>query len=142
MSGEAKIPLYSSQMLALAVELAQYQSIPEARYYGEARSATCGSTLAISFDEGIERLGLKVTACAVGQASATIFARHSKGKTEAEIAASSNAIAAWLGGDAPLPEWPDLHLIAPASDYPARHGAILLPWKAALAALSSGDEGR
>ena len=35
--------------------------------------------------------------------------------------------------------WPDLDLVAPAVAYPARHGAMLLPWKAALAALSSAS---
>jgi len=39
--------------------------------------------------------------------------------------------------DATAPDWPDLALVAPARAYPARHGAMLLPWKAAAAALSS-----
>jgi hypothetical protein len=45
-------------------------------------------------------------------------------------------IEAWLStADAPLPDWPGLSAIAAARSYPARHGAILLPWKAAMAAL-------
>lgn len=142
MSGQPKATLYSPQMLALAVELARYPFRSDASYIGEARSSTCGSTLGISFEEGCSRLGLKVTACAVGQSSAAIFARHCEGKTWEEIAASSDAIAAWLGSGAPEPDWPDLDLIAAARDYPARHGAILLPWKAALDALSSGEQER
>ena len=129
-------------MLALAVELAAYPLDGGSRYTGGARSQTCGSVLEISFDAGFENLGLKVTACAVGQASAAVFARHCKGKAEEEIATSTVEVAAWLDGKAPLPEWPDLDLIAAAREYPARHGAILLPWKAALDALSSGDQGR
>ena len=142
MSGQAKVPLYSPQMLALAVELAQYPIKSDAPHIGHARSSTCGSTLAISFGKGFSGLGLKVTACAVGQASAAIFARHCEGQTTTEIATSKDAIASWLGGNAPLPDWPDFEIIAAARDYPARHGAILLPWKAALDALSSGEEER
>ena len=142
MSELAKAPLYSPQMLGLAVELARYPFRPDARFGGEARSTTCGSTLAISFDDEFVPIGLKVTACAVGQASAAIFARHCAGKSKSEIIAAHVAITEWLGGDAPLPDWPDLDLIAAARDYPARHGAILLPWKAALGALSSGEQGR
>jgi hypothetical protein len=37
-----------------------------------------------------------------------------------------------------LPDWPDIQQIEPARDYPGRHGAIALPWKAALDALSNG----
>ena len=32
------------------------------------------------------------------------------------------------------PDWPGFDLLAPARDYPARHGAILLPFDAAIAA--------
>ena len=127
-------------MLALAVELARYPFRPEACFKGVARSKTCGSAVDVSFDDDFSLLGLKVTACAVGQAAAAIFARHCEGRSRDDISASSDAIAAWLGDDGPLPDWPDLDLILPARDYPARHGAILLPWKASLDALSTGDE--
>jgi hypothetical protein len=36
-----------------------------------------------------------------------------------------------------LPDWPGVEAIAAARDYPARHGAIMLPWTAARDALSS-----
>ncbi|MBX7457358.1 iron-sulfur cluster assembly scaffold protein [Qipengyuania sp. 1NDH17] len=129
-------------MLALAVELARYPFDGGAAYSAERRSKTCGSTVALSFEAGLANIGLKVTACAVGQASAAIFARHCEGKSKDDIVQSADAITAWLDHGEPLPDWPDLHLIAAARDYPARHGAILLPWKAALDALSSGEEGR
>jgi NifU-like protein involved in Fe-S cluster formation len=34
-----------------------------------------------------------------------------------------------------MPDWPGIDLIAVARDYPARHGAIMLAWEAALSAL-------
>ena len=73
----------------------------------------------------------------MGQASAAIFAEAATGQDRAAIAAALAAIQAWLGEGAELPDWPGLGAIAAAQAYPGRHGAILLPWKAALEALPS-----
>jgi NifU-like protein involved in Fe-S cluster formation len=133
--------LYTPELLALAVDLAKWPRLGEAGLHGEARSPTCGSTLtmdlALDASGRVERLGMAVRACAVGQASAAIFARAAEQRTAADIADALSQLEAWLVGDAPLPDWPGLEPIEPARAYPARHGAMLLPWKAALAALSS-----
>lgn len=133
--------LYTPELLALAVELADYPPLETARARAEARSPTCGSTLALDLaldgDGRIARLGMRVRACAVGQASAAIFARHAAGRDLADLRAALERFEAWLDDEGPAPGWPDLALVAPARAYPARHGAMLLPWKAALAALSS-----
>lgn len=133
--------LYTPQMLAAAVELANYPPIETADLHGEARSKTCGSRVAVDLvlDDAnlIERIGLTVTACAIGQGSAAILARHAKGCSPRELVAAAQSMAAWLEDDGPAPQWPDLALIAPARDYPARRGAMLAPWRAAVAALSS-----
>ncbi len=133
--------LYTPELLALAVELAKFPPLDAASAHGEARSPTCGSTLALDLalggDGRIERLGLRVRACAVGQAAAAIFARHAPGRDAGAIHETLERLEAWLAGDGPAPDWPDLALIEPARAYPARHGAMLLPWKAASAALSS-----
>ena len=134
-------PLYTPELLALAVDLARWPRLDEAPLHGEARSATCGSTLGLDLvldDEGrVERLGMTVRACAVGQASAAIFAREAGGRSAEDIARTLGLLEAWLAGEAAAPEWPGLTPLEPARAYPARHGAMLLPWKAALAALSS-----
>ncbi|MGB3320231.1 MAG: iron-sulfur cluster assembly scaffold protein, partial [Sphingopyxis granuli] len=49
------------------------------------------------------------------------------------------AIAGWFAGEGAAPDWPGFDLLAPARDYPARHGAILLPFDAAVAALAGAD---
>ncbi len=142
MSSAGNAPLYSPQLLALAVELADYPFDPAAPFTGEARSRSCGSTVLLSSGDEMRSLGLRVTACAVGQASAAIFARHCEGADAGTLADTLDALEGWLASKAPMPDWPDMHLIAPARDYPGRHGAILLPWKAALDALSKGGEAR
>ena len=123
--------LYTPQLLAAAVELANYSPIATATLRGEARSQTCGSLVSIDFvlDSAnlIERVGLTVTACAIGQGSAAILARHARGSTPDALISAAHGLAAWLDGGEPAPSWPDLSLIAPALDYPARHGAMLAP---------------
>ena len=133
--------LYTPELLALTVELARYPAIADAALRGEARSKTCGSTIALDLvtdGEGrVERVGMLVRACAVGQAAAAIFARAAPGRDLAQIHAAHDAIAQWLDGSASIADWPGLDAIAAARDYPGRHGAIMLPWNAAIAALSS-----
>jgi len=133
--------LYTPELLALAVSLAEYPPDTALPLHGHARSKSCGSTLqadlAVDAAGRIERLGLKVRACAVGQASAAIFARAAVGRALHEIDATHAALTDWLGGTGELPDWPGLEAIAQARDFPARHGAIMLPWTAARDALSS-----
>ena len=132
--------LYTPDLLAATLELAHYPPLECAQLHGDARSSTCGSTLAmdLSLDEDgiIGRIGLAVRACAVGQASAAVFARHATGRGEGEILTMAERFCAWLEDEAPMPDWPDIALIVPAKAFPARHGAMLLPWNAAKAALS------
>ena len=138
--------LYTPELLALAVELADHPLDPALPFIGEARSATCGSTLAlhvaIDKQERIARLGLQVRACAVGQAAAAIFARHAVGRDAAQLEAAATRLRAWLEGSVDRPQWPDLALIEPARAYPGRHGAILLAWQAATRALSTAPAPR
>jgi NifU-like protein involved in Fe-S cluster formation len=133
--------LYTPELLALAVELAEYPPLANATCRGEARSPACGSTLALDLaldGEGrIAAVGLRARACAVGQAAAAIFARHAAGRDVAALDAAQQGIAAWLAAQGERPDWSDLALLDAARAYPARHGAILLPWRAALAALST-----
>ncbi|MBM0168720.1 iron-sulfur cluster assembly scaffold protein [Altererythrobacter sp. C41] len=139
MTAAASGPLYTPELLALAVSLADSPLSDDLRLRGEAVSRTCGSTLTVGLqcdDSGrIERVGVQVSACAVGQASAAIFAGGARGTTAEDLAAAEEAIAGWLaGGD--MPVWPGIEKIAAARAHPGRHGAILLPWRAARAALS------
>ncbi len=131
----AAAALYTPEVLGLAAGLAEYPWDDALPMIGEARSKSCGSTIALGLSTDsqcrIDRLGMRCHACAIGQASAAIFARGAIGRTLDEIGTSGVDIAAWLSGDPTMPAWPDLAIIAPARDYPARHGAITLAWKAA-----------
>ncbi len=135
--------LYTPELLGWTMKLAEYRQVDGLPLTGEARSKSCGSTLAINLEVdpagNIGPMGMRVSACAVGQASAAIFAASAPGRSPEDIEASLAAMEAWLAGSGDMPDWPDLQVIAPARDYPARHGAMLLPWKAALDALSKAE---
>ena len=131
--------LYTPEVLALATQLAQYPLADDLPLRGRARSQSCGSTLelGLALDKNrIGRLGLRSHACAIGQAAAAIFAEAALGRSREEIAEAEGQLAAWLSGGE-LPAWPGIAAIARAADYPARHGAVLLPWRAALSARPS-----
>jgi len=137
--------LYTPELLGLAVALADYPADPDLPLHGAARSKSCGSTLeadlALDAEGRIERLGLRVRACAVGQAAAAIFARAASGRGAEDIAAAHGALATWLAAGGELPDWPGIAALIEARGYPARHGAIMLPWTAARDALSSPPPG-
>jgi NifU-like protein involved in Fe-S cluster formation len=139
MSGAAR--LYTPELLALTLRLALCPWRDGMALAGSARSRSCGSTLKIglSLDPHgrVDDLAMQVHACAVGQAAAALFADAVRGLTIGQIRAAHRAVSLWVTGQGPLPDWPGLALIDPARAYPARHGAMMLPWEAALAALSS-----
>ncbi|HAG38114.1 Fe-S cluster protein [Erythrobacter sp. SAORIC-644] len=135
--------LYSTELLALAIELADYPFDAAAPAKGHARSRSCGSVIDLSSSGGsLEDLGLRVSACAVGQASAAIFARESSGMDAAAVAAMVENLGEWLQGQAPSSILPRLELLEPARPHLGRHEAILLPWRAALDALSKTEAAR
>jgi NifU-like protein involved in Fe-S cluster formation len=127
--------LYTSEILGLAASLAAWPWDPTLPFQASARSKSCGSTLllglALDGSGRIARIGLRPQACAIGQASAAIFCNAAKGRDASRIAAADKAIAAWLSGEGPVPDWPGIDVLAAAREYPARHGAIRLAWQAA-----------
>lgn len=133
--------LYTPEILALAVELARFPLDETLAVTGEAQSRVCGSkvslTLSVDAECRIARIGARVSACAIGQAAAALFLDAAPGRDRRHIAEAQSAITRWLGGENTLPEWPGIAKLASARAFPARHAAILLPWNAALAALSN-----
>lgn len=140
MSGAER--LYTPELLALTLTLADYPWDGALPLIASARSKSCGSTLEIGLaldgDGHIAQTGLKVRACAVGQAAAAIFAGAAKGLGQADIENTRATMLEWLAGERLRPDWPGIGALDAARSYPARHGAIMLAWDAASAALSSG----
>lgn len=146
MTTRASAKLYSPALLGLATELAGYPLTDDLPLNAEARSRSCGSVIGIGLaldDAGtVARIGLRVSACAIGQASAALLARHAVGCSASDVVAAGEMLAAWLDGTSDLPDWPGIAALAPAHAHPGRHGALLLPWKAAAQALLQGGKAR
>jgi NifU-like protein involved in Fe-S cluster formation len=135
------VSLYTPQILALAIDLAHYPLTPDLPLRTTARSRTCGSVIALGLacDEAgqVTRIGMQVSACAVGQASAAVMANGLVGRSRADIAAVHACLTEWLAQEREMPDWPQINLLAATLPHKGRHGALLLPWTAAVEALCS-----
>lgn len=136
---DAAAKLYTHEILALATELADYPLDGRFVYRSTVQSRSCGSQLEVGLnvdDSGsIYAMGLSVSACAIGQASAAIFGRAALGKSRDAICAAAASLEQWLADGTTRPDWPFIDLLDEARRYPGRHGAIMLPWRGAMAAL-------
>jgi NifU-like protein involved in Fe-S cluster formation len=134
-------PLYTIEILRLAASLPDPHPLDRIDGSARQRSPTCGSTVATEVqlaDGRIEALSQQVSACAFGQASAALVASHAPGRSAQQVEAAFNALSDWLQGNSDEQgEWPDLEALAPARSRKSRHGAILLPFRALLAAIGS-----
>lgn len=146
MSRTGRTALYSPDLLALAVGLADYPLDQRHACSASERSRTCGSRIDVSLDlnedGAIGAIGLQVSACAVGQAAAAILARDALGKTCADIERAADEIGQWLSGEGGKPHWRGIDALEPALPHKGRHEAILLPWKTARAALCNPETPR
>lgn len=136
-------PLYTTEILRLAVDAVNYPRLAAPHASEAGRTPICGSRIvvdvAIDADGRVNAIGMDVHACAMGQASAALFARGVCGRNALEIAAAGQALADWLSGgqDAP-PDWPGIAVLGSATAHSARHAAIVLPFRVgALAARGS-----
>lgn len=145
----ATAKLYTPRLLALSTELARFPIDDSFTHRAEARSRTCGSTIELGVDlapDGtVARLGLAVSACAIGQSSAAILALAAQGRPADDFMAMHEQIGEWLasGEDQPAPpDWPGFEALEPALPHKGRHGALMLAWSAMAQALSSGQSSR
>ncbi len=141
-------PLYTTDILRLATETLSWPRLNAPTLTAERRAPLCGSTLILdlALDEAgyVSAVGMRPQSCAMGQASATLFARHVVGRSKGDLLTVHAAMKDWLGGKSDVaPDWPEIKMLAAARGYPARHGAIMLPFDAAVAAFEeavSGEE--
>ena len=133
-------PLYTRDILRLAAEIPHPGLLDPVDGRAELRSPTCGSRVRVGVrldGQGrVAALGQVVEACAFGQASAALMGAHAIGRSRDEVAVAVAELTHWLAGESDHPgSWPGLPTLAPARDKRGRHGAILLPFRALLAAI-------
>ena len=78
-----------------------------------------------------------VKACALGQASSSIMARHVVGAKPDELRALRETMRKMLKENGPPPDgkWADIAVLEPVRDYKARHASTMLTFDAVVDAL-------
>ncbi|HTG37306.1 iron-sulfur cluster assembly scaffold protein [Sphingomonas sp.] len=136
--------LYNQEILRLAASVPFDARLPDPHGSAERRSPICGSrvTVDVNLDDAgrIAEIGMRVRACALGQASSALMAKGAVGKSPEELNAVSDALTAWLAGGETPPDWPELDLFAPALPHSARHPSIRLAFEAAAEAAEAARQ--
>jgi NifU-like protein involved in Fe-S cluster formation len=86
-----------------------------------------------------------VKACALGQASSSIMARHVIGAKAAELRTLRENVRRMLkeNGSPPTAErWADIAVLEPVRDYKARHASTLLTFDAVVSAIDQIEQKR
>ncbi|MEM7740900.1 MAG: iron-sulfur cluster assembly scaffold protein [Pseudomonadota bacterium] len=136
--------LYSDILLDAAGRLPPAATLAEPDGTGRRVSKVCGSEVEVDLqlDEGhISDFALRVKACALGQASASLMANKLKGSTPSDLRALTPIMEAMLreGGPPPDGRFAHLEALAPIKAYPARHASTLLIFGAVVDALDEAD---
>lgn len=133
--------LYPTEVLRLAAQLPADGKLNNADGATRKRSMVCGSQVEVSLlldREGrIQDLGLDVEACVLGQAAASILARHAVGASLDEVRDARDGLDAMLRQGAPPPtgRFAELAELASVREYPRRHASTMLAFRAAAEAM-------
>ncbi len=132
--------VYNKRILALAANIPLLQRLPSPDATARAHSKLCGSTVTVDVTmEGdvVTGFGHEVKACALGQASSSIMARHVVGSTAEELRRVREQARAILKENAepPVGKWADLAVLVPVRDFKARHASTMLTFDAVVDAI-------
>lgn len=133
--------IYNRKILGFAADIPRLQRLahPDATAVGHSR--LCGSkvTVDVNMKDGVvSDFGHEVKACALGQASSSIMARHVVGSTADELRQVRDQMYKMLKDDGPPPEgkWADLEALLPVREFKARHASTLLTFDAVVDAVN------
>jgi NifU-like protein involved in Fe-S cluster formation len=133
--------VYNSRILELAGNIPRIGRLPQPDATATAHSKLCGSTVTIDLKmEGdtVTDFAHDVKACALGQASSSIMARHIVGANAQELRQLREDVRRMLKENAPPPatgRWADVALLEPVRDYKARHASTMLTFDAVVSAI-------
>ena len=133
--------IYNRKILAFAADIPRLQRLAHPDATAVAHSRLCGSkvTVDVAMQDGVvSDFGHDVKACALGQASSSIMARHVVGSTADELKALREQMYKMLKEDGPAPtdKWAELEALLPVRDFKARHASTLLTFDAVVDAVN------
>lgn len=132
--------IYNRRILELAADIPRIGRLESPDASATAHSKLCGSTVTVDVkvaDGVVSDFAHEVKACALGQASSSIMARHIIGATPDELRALRDQMRAMLKENGPVPDgkWSDCAVLEPVREYKARHASTLLTFDAVVDAL-------
>ena len=133
--------IYNSRILELAGNIPRLGRLAAPQATARRHSKLCGSTVIVDMEmsEGkVSAYAQDVKACALGQAAASLVARHVIGATAADLRDLRDQVRAMLKENGPPPTgtWADTVMLEPVRDYKARHASTMLAFEAAAEAAS------
>ena len=133
--------IYNRQILGFAADIPRLQRLAHPDATAVAISRLCGSkvTVDVNLRDGVvSDFGQEVKACALGQASSSIMARHVVGSTPEELRTVRDQMYRMLKEEGPAPtgKWADLEALLPVRDFKARHASTLLTFDAVVDAVN------
>ncbi|MEP9351966.1 iron-sulfur cluster assembly scaffold protein [Xanthobacter sp. KR7-65] len=139
--------VYNARILALAAEIPRLGRLAAPQASARAHSRLCGSTVTIDLvmdGDTVTDFAHEVRACALGQASSSLMARHVVGATADELRAVREAMWKMLRENGPPPagNWDDLKVLEPVRDYKARHASTMLTFDAVVDAIGQIEAAR
>ena len=137
--------IYNKRILELAADIPRLGRLAQPDASATAHSRLCGSTITtdVKVDgEVVTDFAHDVKACALGQASSSIMARHVVGSTAEELRAVRDAMRRMLkeNGEPPPGKWAELRVLEPVRDFKARHASTLLTFDAVVEAIEKARE--
>jgi NifU-like protein involved in Fe-S cluster formation len=132
--------VYNAKILGFAGNIARIGRLDRPDATARAHSKLCGSTVTVdlkmSGDE-VTDFAHDVKACALGQASSSIMARHVIGAKADELRSLRETVRKMLkeNGAPPNGKWADIAVLEPVRDYKARHASTLLTFDAVVDAI-------
>ena len=132
--------VYNARILELAGNIPRLGRLPAPDASATAHSKLCGSTVTVDLkvaDGAVSDFAHDVKACALGQASSSIMARHVIGAKPDELRALRETVRKMLKENGPPPggEWADIAVLEPVRDYKARHASTMLTFDAVADAI-------
>ncbi len=133
--------IYNRKILSLAADIPRLERLTHPDATAVAHSKLCGSKVTVDVavkDGHITDFGHDVKACALGQASSSIMARHVVGSTPEELRRLRDQMYKMLKEQGPVPQgkWAECEALLPVRDYKARHASTLLTFDAVVDALN------
>ena len=131
--------LYSLEILRLATSLPHNETVETPHSSATCRAPLCGSEMTVDVviddSNNIAALAIRAKACALGQASAAVLRNKALGRNASQIRSVSDSLRFALQQGKGDLVWAELEPFRYASDFSARHGAIMLPFDTLIAAL-------